>query len=452
MENELGFENVSSDKIKKHVATLAMVPQSGAISRVGRQAYTVMMMHARKQIEKDPDCTLFRVPLRSVLRGFEGSESSSSQAELKRHLRSMVTHIIEWQSPTAGEVDSVQWSVCGLLASVGISKCAAGDNWLEWEYASRIKSEILNPSRYAQLQISSVSQFRSHSGLALYEICARYKDNIGHLTAKQDWQWWIPVLTGKPPPKVIKTQYRFFKRDTIKPAIDEVNAVSELTVTLKEIKVGRTVSHLQFEVRCKSEATPNGNQLVDIAKISKAIDLGISPEDAEALYLKHGDEKFSLVTNVFASRLARPGAKPIESRLAYFKSMFDDPLVGQQTTAARAEDASEKPVPKQPSVAAINLEAAAALGAAKLEGVKQEILALPAVEQEALLEEVKAKLQADGRHLGAVAMRNLAERKWDTGMLLGEVARFYWQKTRGTDWSFASAAVQSPEIAEVESA
>jgi hypothetical protein len=109
-------------------------------------------------------------------------------------------------------------------------------------------------------------------------------------------------------------------------------------------------------------------------------------------------------------------------------------------------------IPKQPNVAAINLEAVAALGAAKIERVKQEILALPAVEQDALLEEVKAKLQRDGRHLGAVAMRNLAERKWDTGMLLGEVARFYWQKTRGTDWSIANAAVQSPEVAEVESA
>jgi hypothetical protein len=435
MEKEFEFQTLGSDKIKKHVATLAMVPQIGAITIVARKAYMVMMMHARTQIENNPDCTMFRVPLRSILRGFDGSESSSSITELKRHLRSMVTHVIEWQSPTAGEVDAVQWSVCGLVASIGISKSTSGDNWLEWEYASRIKSEILNPSRYAQLQISSVSQFRSHGGLALYEICARYKDNIGHLTAKQEWQWWIPVLTGKPLPKEIKTQYRFFKRDTLKPAIDEVNAVSELNVTLKEIKVARTVTHLQFEVRLKAQVAAKEKPPVDLSKIATAIDLGISPEVADELYLGHGEEKFLLAVSVFASRVARPGATEILSRNEYFKKLFKDPLLGQPTTPPKADHAPEKPAPKQPDVSAIALDEIATLGAAKLERVKQEILALPEVEQKELFDELRVKLQADGRNLGAVAMRNLAEGNWQSGMLLGEVARFYWMKTRGTDWS-----------------
>ena len=33
-----------------------------------------------------------------------------------------------------------------------------------------------------------ISQLRSHAGIALYEICARYKD-IGR-TSRQAWAWW----------------------------------------------------------------------------------------------------------------------------------------------------------------------------------------------------------------------------------------------------------------------
>ena len=201
----------------------------------------------------------------------------------------MVTHVVEWQSPSPGETE--EWGACGLLAQVNIKK-NNGENWLYWAYPPVLRQEILSPVRYAQIQRSTIAQFRSHAGLALYEICARYKNNPSRVTSKQHWKWWLPVLTGKPAPNEIKTEYRFFNRDTIKPAIDEVNEVSELIVSAHEFKVGRSIEFIQFEVRLKKEETVK-KIAVDLTKVARAIQLGIDSEIAEDHFIRHGELAFA---------------------------------------------------------------------------------------------------------------------------------------------------------------
>ncbi|MBK6388345.1 MAG: replication initiation protein [Rhodoferax sp.] len=166
---------------------------------------------------------------------------------------------------------------------------------------------MLSPLRYAQIRRSTIARFRSHAGLALYEICARYKDNPSHLTSKQRWQWWLPVLTGKPLPDEIKTEFRFFNRDTIKPAVEEVNEVSELVVTALEFKVGRSVEYIQFEVRKKPETPVVESQPIDLRDVARA-PLGIDPETAEDLHIRYGVVQFQRLIERLEARLNLLGA------------------------------------------------------------------------------------------------------------------------------------------------
>ena len=118
------------DKIAKPVSALAMVPKTGAITRVGRQAYTVMMLIAREQGAEQEDSGMFAAPLNTVISGFDGTRGTSG--ELKRLLRSMVTHVVEWQSPSPGEIN--EWGACALLSEVrlivGLPAISAGRNAL----------------------------------------------------------------------------------------------------------------------------------------------------------------------------------------------------------------------------------------------------------------------------------------------------------------------------------
>jgi hypothetical protein len=433
-------EIIGPDRIDKPVSALAMVPKSGTITRVGRQAYTLMMFVAREQGTEDESTGMFGAPLNSVIRGYDGS--TGTVKDLKKHLLSMVTHVVEWQSPSPAE--SEEWGACGLLSQVNLKK-KNGENWVYWAYPPALRQEMLYPLRYAQIRRSTIAQFRSHAGLALYEICARYKDNPSHLTSKQHWHWWLPVLTGKPVPDEIKTEFRFFNRDTIKPAIEEVNEVSELTVSVHEFRVGRSIEHLQFEVHLKQESSAKASKAIDMSKVARAIQLGIDAEIAEDHFIRHGEIVFAKAIERLEARLALPGA-PILSRHAYLKTLLNGRAV-DTATEEKLPDVVEKPVNKK---ADPGIQAQANLRereSEKLSIVRKELEAIEASEMTKLLAELKHDFIE--RKMSQAVMKRLADGKWESALIMGELARFYWKKTRGTDWSSTEAL---PRVERIEQA
>ena len=93
--------------------------------------------------------------------------------------------------------EGAKWAVSALIAHAQLVN-EKGEVFMEWSYAVNIKQEILDPQRYARISLAFQAEFRSMPGLALYEICSRYVDNPGGVTARQHWTWWRPVLTGAP--------------------------------------------------------------------------------------------------------------------------------------------------------------------------------------------------------------------------------------------------------------
>ena len=266
--------------LRKPVNTLAIVPtKSSKITVLARKAYNVLLYIAQEQgIEQE----VYRAPLQSILRGVDFN--SHAREIVKQHLRAMVSTTVEWQSPTAGEGEA--WNVAGLLAHAKVYK-QGGENWVEWSFAPSIKQELLEPQRFARLRLEVISQLRRHSGVVLYEICARYRD-IG-LTARQPWTWWRPVLTGSPDTEAsVKQEYRFFKRDVLKLAIAEVSAATDLDVELIEHKAGRFISDIQFQVTKKRQETlplRHPPVPVDLSQVVRATAAGIRVEDAETCLL-----------------------------------------------------------------------------------------------------------------------------------------------------------------------
>ena len=435
-------EILGPDRIDKPVSALAMVPKTGTITRIGRQAYTLMMFLAREQGAEDDESGLFSAPLNSVIRGYDGS--TGSVKELKKNLLSMVTHVVEWQSPSPAETED--WGACGLLSQVGLKK-KNGENWLYWAYPPALRQDILSPLRYAQIKRSTIAQFRTHAGLALYEICARYKDNPSHKTSKQHWHWWLPVLTGKPVPNEIKTEFRFFNRDTIKPAIEEVNEVSELTVTIHEFKSGRTIESIQFEVHVKQNASARASKPIDLTKVARAIQFGIDPEIAEDHFLRHGELAFSNAIERLEARLAMPGT-PILSRHAYLKSLLNGKAIDKSVAVAYQPDVIEKVVTKK---ADPGLQTQANLrerDAEKLKTVREELSNLDESARTQLLSELKTNFIE--RKMSQATMKRLEDGNWESALILGELVRFYWKRTRGTDWS--TTGDDLPKVERIEQA
>ena len=458
-------KNKPGDRIDKAVAMLALVPQTGVITRIARQAYTIMMFLAREQSSGD-ESGVYHSPLSSILSGFDGS--TGSRAELQRHLLSMLSHTVEWQTPSTSE--SQEWGACTLLAEVRIFT-KNGELWLSWAYPPSIKAEVLTPLRYAQIRRTTIGKFRSYAALTLYEICTRYKDVPSRLTGKQRWSWWVPVLKGKPKAdKVI--EYRYFNRDTLQPAVQEVNEVSELDIELREIKVGRTIEFLQFEVRKKAEEVLNVRpKPLDVSMLIQAELLGIPRNEAETLYLNEGAVAFGVAVEKLKQRLASGAA--IVSKIAYFRAL----LKNQEARLAPA--AQKKPVIALPPqskneevspvagnvLAALNHfplllpSVAAPLATPLITAERKENPAQATLDQitakqrertQQIQDEFSSKTLSDMEELlrefttatqdapGAGKIKQLIDDgRWRSAAVMGSLMRFYWKKTRGEEWGGA---------------
>ena len=414
-------------RLNKPVSTLAIVPRSGSMTRLGRQTYDIMMFVAKEQRAEDAETGTFGCPVSELVRGMDGSMQSTR--ELKRHLRSMVTHVVEWQSPTPGE--TAEWGACTLLAQVQLVR-RKGEDWVRWAYPPIVRDELMNPQRFAQLNRATIARFRTHAGLALYEICARYKDNPAHLTSKQHWTWWVPVLTGKPKQEKTRTQFRFFNRDTLKPAIKEVNEFSEINVELIEDKRGRSIENLQFRVTSKTELRFHRPAPIELGKVIRATELGISSDIAEDLMVTHGPEVFAQAVNRLEDRVQNPQAAPVRSRLAYLRTIIED----LHNTSGRARPPRDKadvidvPARTLDSGNAVReKEPADDFVDVRIRIARAEISDLPANERAELLDELRATFR--NGELSAQAEERLRQGVWESGLVLGKLVNLYWTKTRG---------------------
>lgn len=324
-----------NDLLKKPVNTLAIVPVTRKITVLGRKMYNVMLDLSQ---EIGIDQEVYRAPLTHIVSGID---YGSNDLELvKKHLRSMASTSVEWNSPTTGE--GPKWTVCTLIAHATLSK-ERGQVWVEWSYAKPIKQELLEPSVFARLSLGMLSQMHTYGGIALYEICSRYRA-IGR-TSRQEWRWWLPVLTGQPKgERLAKTEYRFFKRDSIKTAIAEINAITDIEVELVEYKVGKTISDIQFMVKPKAQVSlplKVKTKPIDMAIVNRALTLGIPDEKAEELVNQFGSAAVIDGLEALEKRVASSFPEPVRDAYRYLKVRLEGDHMQKASEQQQVTDAKE---------------------------------------------------------------------------------------------------------------
>lgn len=415
------------DPLKKPVNTLAIVPQNRKITALGRKAYNVMLNIAQGQgVEKES----YRAPLSEIVSGID---YGSNDIELiKKHLKAMATTIVEWNSPTTGE--GTKWTVCALISHATIVK-ESNQNFLEWGYAQPLRQELLSPSVFSKLSIGMLSQMHTHAGIVLYEICTRYK-NIGR-TSRQNWRWWLPVLTGQPnSEKLLKTEYRFFKRDTIKPAIAEVCAITDIEIELVEYKDGKSISDLQFLVRSKAQVPlplKNPPKPLDLSIIKKAVDLGIGEEKAEELFTKHGDLAMREGLLELEARVATAFPGPVRDPYRYLKARLSGE---QQKQIEEQVDHVEAQLLAQAESEKKQVELKTAWREEWLRRQREKVASLLQEQSAEGVKELEETLlnEMEERNAHPSLIKRLLANGWDHPLVRHLMIDFYAKAALGEDW------------------
>jgi hypothetical protein len=329
-----------SESIRKAHQAIAIVPSRGTrITLLMRRFFNVLLHHA--QDHKNRSQETYRRDLRGILAG--ASFESTNIEVAKATLRQMAKTPVEWNS--VNDEGERSWGVSSLIAEAEIFE-KGGSLFLEWSYGPKIRARLLDPELYVRLSLRMYSSLRSSTSAALYEICARYVTNHGGLTNRASWQWWRPRLTGIPDSdsEAIK-EYKYFKRDTLAPAIREVNQLTDITIELIEFKEGRKIADIQFSATKKQQQDLqlDDSNLIDNQLLDRIARFGFTHEEAAKLYSSKEEATLRATVEYVEARLKKKGLPPVDSAAALFRDALRKGYGKAEVTKGKVAKITEKP-------------------------------------------------------------------------------------------------------------
>jgi plasmid replication initiation protein len=418
--------------LKKPVTALAITPKSERISALARKTYNVLLHISQSDKDAGHEHEVHTAPLSEIVHLLD--YDSNDLNLIKKHLKSMISTVVEWQSPTTGE--GTVWEACGLLAHCKIRKQRA-EVWVDWSFAINLRSELLNPTVFARIKMEVVSQLRTHPAIFLYELACRYQ-NIGR-SPRQDWRWWHDPMTGRPPDeaRLEKLEYSFFKRDTLKPALAEVNAASPFDIELVEHRRGRYIAEVQFLIKKKiqEEGTDRkAPEKVDMQTVHLARQLGIPSDRFEQLVETYGSRALATALPELSRRIQAAFPEPVRDPVRYLLSIMPAHVV----QAKHAEDqAASNAKPAQLHSPASQTQRQLvwrnAWVAERLLVIEADFKAMSTAEQEVLTLQLINSMEKAGLHSQIV--RRLRKDGWQHPLVKSKFLGSYAEAAFGPHWN-----------------
>lgn len=425
--------SASAWTLRKSVTTLAIAPQTESLTRTARMAYNVMILIAQRSVADAEGG--YSAPLSDIVKGYEATTRDSSR--VRAYIEQMCSTVVKWFPLSAGDdtqativglepaaVDpSVDGRIFTLLAEARFSR-RSGEQWVTWYFPPTIRDIVVEPSRWAKLDIKEMAALSTYAAVALYEICARYKSAPGGLTNRAAPDWWTKTLRHDPETK--PREWRKFKNETLKPAIAEICQRTSLDVRLIEYKKGRAVVDVQFGVKRKPLEQEPGP--VDMTLLERAAALGIRERDLDQLADAFGEEPVRKALDSMEGRQRAQPSVPINNPLNYLRKLLRSgagPLFDKAEERAEsfARPAGEGGAGKRPSEPASDL----------LRQINAEMDELTTTDLEQYAQAARQALVGSGLDT-PVTMKRFDNRQYRSPVIWDHIRNAYASARYGADW------------------
>lgn len=188
--------------------------------------------------QEDPDAENHTVDLRFfkwVIR-----YDSNNNAHLKKVLREAQKSAVQVNVLDANDPRDDTWVSVPMIGAAGIRR-----GRLSFEIPKHLRGQLRDPERYSLLSMRILAGFTSVYALELYERLNIFKqEGISPWWSINEFREMIRVDSLK-----IANDFRYFKRDIIAPAIEQINEISDIEITLELKRTGRFYSHLRFAIK-----------------------------------------------------------------------------------------------------------------------------------------------------------------------------------------------------------
>lgn len=235
------------------------------ITLLQRRAWNVLLANAYDELPNE-DIVLHRMPVRELMIILEFD--SHNMEYLKEALSAIVSCKVEWN--LLGKAKE-EWKATTLLAEVGIERESENGPYIcTYAYGPTLRERLYNPRMYARISLSMQNKFNSKYAQALWELCTDYLDEARNFGE-------TPFLTLEDVKKLIGVaddgyggEFKILNRDVIKPALKEINEVTDFHVRAEHRYQGRKITGIKFLV----------SRLLEIpSPIQRQKDLFVSDKD-----------------------------------------------------------------------------------------------------------------------------------------------------------------------------
>ena len=224
------------EKVNEVIKASPAIQIQSRISLLQRRAWNVLLANAYNELPDKEIHSVSMVELAAKL-GF----GDGNQEYLKEVLKSIVDCTVEWN--LLNKDNKEVWGAASLLAFVEIENgiCC-------YQFPHPLRLRLHNPRVYAKLNLRLQNRFKSRYALVLWEICFDYFDT----ERGQGETPFIPLEVFKGLMGLKQDEYPVFKelnRNVIKPAIKEINGLTDYHVEVEQKRFGRRIAELKFRIR-----------------------------------------------------------------------------------------------------------------------------------------------------------------------------------------------------------
>jgi plasmid replication initiation protein len=245
------MQNITpSSEVRKHVSAVHV---SGELSLLERRLVNLLLLNAYDDL---PSKRKFTLPVSTLYAMLD--VKSNNIDHLKKALLGIMSTPITFDLFNSDKKKG-KWAAAPPLSYAGIE-----DGICTYEYSEFLAERLANPDIYAVISIGVQRKLRGAYALALYENCVRYVKRPGY----ESGTGWIAVDMWRALLGAQSELYNAFKRfsdKVLKPAIAEVNALSNITITPEYKRENRSVVAIRFDVEYARQQS-----LIEISEAQEA--------------------------------------------------------------------------------------------------------------------------------------------------------------------------------------
>ncbi len=230
------FLNMEKLELKKPRAAVEI---ANTISLVQRKAFNCMMIQS-VLIPKPKGQKYHRISIKELchLTGYRQKDF----IYLDQQLEEMQTTLIRWSSGKS-------WGRVQFLGHVFYEE---GTGMLEFSFSEKLIDLVKVNKLYNQLDIGSMREIQSKHALALYEMCSGFRATPT-FSAGTGWRLLSDMKQLLCGGEDVYPQFKDFNKWVLKPAIKEINEVTDINIIMETQKQGRSIQSLRFFVTSSEE-------------------------------------------------------------------------------------------------------------------------------------------------------------------------------------------------------